>query len=96
MVKVRSQFVCQQCGASYGKWAGRCENCGEWNTLVEQAPAAGAGQSLVAKAGGSGKKLTVQSIANAHEETFATKRISSGTGDLDTVLEVGLYRVRLP
>ncbi len=37
MGKAKSQFVCQSCGTSYGKWAGKCENCGEWNTLVEQA-----------------------------------------------------------
>ena len=36
MAKARSQFVCQQCGVSFSKWAGRCENCGEWNSLVEQ------------------------------------------------------------
>lgn len=29
-------FVCQSCGSVHGKWAGRCDSCGEWNTLVEE------------------------------------------------------------
>lgn len=33
--KFHSQFVCQQCGYSQVGWAGKCPNCGEWNTLVE-------------------------------------------------------------
>ncbi|MBB1566449.1 hypothetical protein HG431_001585, partial [Candidatus Saccharibacteria bacterium] len=33
MAKARSNFVCQNCGAGYPKWTGKCENCGEWNTL---------------------------------------------------------------
>ncbi len=35
MVKRTTTFACQNCGASYGKWAGQCDSCGEWNTLVE-------------------------------------------------------------
>jgi predicted ATP-dependent serine protease len=32
----RSSFVCQNCGASSPRWSGRCDACGEWNTLVEE------------------------------------------------------------
>jgi len=88
MVKMKTQFVCQQCGASYSKWSGRCENCGEWNTLVEQEviPAA---QSSVAKAGASGKKLKVEAIHSA-QKTKDTQRISTGIDDVNTVLGGGL------
>lgn len=89
MVKIKSQFVCQQCGANYSKWSGRCENCGEWNTLVEQAPAAVSGQSSVAKAGASGKKLTVQSIKSARSDK-AMSRLSTHVADLDEVLGGGI------
>ncbi len=34
--KTHVQYVCQQCGHSQAKWAGRCPNCGEWNSLLEQ------------------------------------------------------------
>ncbi|MGA9836661.1 MAG: hypothetical protein WBQ26_05015, partial [Gemmatimonadaceae bacterium] len=29
-------YRCTECGADHPKWAGRCETCGEWNTLVEE------------------------------------------------------------
>jgi DNA repair protein RadA/Sms len=35
MAKMRTQFVCQQCGSTSPKWMGRCPDCGEWNTMVE-------------------------------------------------------------
>ena len=38
MAKPTTRFVCQSCGATGTKWAGRCETCGEWNTIVEEKP----------------------------------------------------------
>lgn len=83
----KSQFVCQNCGASYGKWSGRCENCGEWNTLVEQMSSVA--QSNVAKAGSSGKKLNVQSISQISGDADGS-RLSTGIEDLDLVLGGGI------
>lgn len=89
MARGKTQFVCQQCGTSYSKWTGRCENCGEWNTLIEQAVVSVSAQSTVAKAGASGKKLAVQSI-DAAKADVRTQRISTGVTDLDTVLGGGI------
>ncbi len=36
MAKQRKIFVCQSCGTISGKWAGQCEGCGEWNSIVEE------------------------------------------------------------
>ena len=36
MVKRKTIFTCQSCGTTYGKWAGQCDSCGEWNTLVAE------------------------------------------------------------
>ena len=36
MQKVKKIFVCQECGTSYPKWEGRCNACGEWNSLIEE------------------------------------------------------------
>ena len=36
--KVKSLFVCSECGYESVKWYGKCPNCGEWNTMEEQAP----------------------------------------------------------
>ena len=88
MVKTRTSFVCQNCGVSYPKWTGKCDNCGEWNTLVEQAPVA-AGKSAVARSATSGRELTPQTMNSiAVEET--QKRMSTGYGDLDLVLGGGV------
>ena len=35
----KSIFVCQACGATASRWAGRCASCEEWNTLVEETDA---------------------------------------------------------
>ena len=36
MPKPSSCFICQSCGSVHSKWAGRCDSCGKWNTLVEE------------------------------------------------------------
>jgi len=36
MARIRKNFVCQSCGATTGKWAGQCEACGEWNSILEE------------------------------------------------------------
>jgi DNA repair protein RadA/Sms len=87
MPKTKTQYVCQNCGATHTKWSGRCDNCGEWNTLVEQV--VDTGKSVVAKAGSSGKTLKVQSI-NAIATESADARMSTGIGDLDMVLGGGI------
>ena len=87
MAKSKSQFVCQNCGTTHSKWSGRCDNCGEWNTLVEQAVEGGL--SSVAKASSSGKPLKTQSIKDVmSEESIA--RMSTGVSDLDEVLGGGV------
>ena len=87
MAKAKTQFICQNCGAAHSKWSGRCENCGEWNTLVEQAT--DIGKSSVAKASSTGRALNVQSI-RAISADEGTKRMGTGTADLDVVLGGGI------
>ena len=38
MAKAQSRYVCQSCGAATQKWSGRCDSCGEWNSIVEETP----------------------------------------------------------
>ena len=86
MVKTRTQFVCQNCGANDQKWTGRCDNCGEWNTLVEQMPLV-SGKSGVARS--SGRELTPQTIGTINTDDD-TRRLSTGINDLNTVLGGGI------
>ncbi len=88
MVKSKTQFVCQNCGASYSKWIGKCENCGEWNTLVEQV-AVSVGKSVVARSGNSGNILSVQTMRSISSRETA-KRMLTGFSDLDDVLGGGI------
>lgn len=88
MAKVKTIFVCQNCGASYPKWQGRCDNCGQWNTLVEQIQSV-AGKSAVARSASSGTVLTSQTIGSINTEASA-KRMSTEFDDLDLVLGGGI------
>lgn len=88
MVKLKSQFVCQNCGTTYPKWTGKCENCGEWNTLVEQASTI-VGKSAVARSADTGRVLTPQTMSAISVETDIV-RMSTGFDDLDAVLGGGI------
>lgn len=87
MVRSKSQFVCQNCGATYPKWTGRCENCDQWNTLVEQV--VDHGKSAVSRGSSSGKVLSALSINSINSEDHAS-RMATGFEDLDMVLGGGI------
>ncbi|MGB3945897.1 MAG: DNA repair protein RadA [Candidatus Saccharimonadales bacterium] len=87
MAKTKTKFVCGNCGATYPKWTGRCDNCGEWNTLAEQAVESGA--SVVAKSSVGGKLLKTQSIG-AIETHELNERLDTGFDELNAVLGGGI------
>ncbi|MBR3323240.1 DNA repair protein RadA [Candidatus Saccharibacteria bacterium] len=90
MAKTKAKFVCQNCGTSYVKWAGRCEQCGEWNTLLEQeVPTEAEAKSALARGAVSGKKLAAVSI-NEIEPSDAGSRLKTGFPELDNVLGGGI------
>ena len=94
-MKSKSQFVCQQCGASYAKWVGQCTNCQAWNSLVEQvvenngSGGGTAGKSALAKGAVSGKKLKYAKIASIIPSD-AKARLATQFKDLNTVLGGGI------
>jgi DNA repair protein RadA/Sms len=75
------RFTCSNCGAAYNKWQGRCGNCGEWNTLVEQV------EISTATAGASGRKLATETLSAAKKSS--PSRLSSGIKEVDEVLGGG-------
>ncbi len=81
MAKVASQCVCQSCGTVHPKWSGRCDNCGEWNSIIEEAteaPASGAkGKAL--------PKGRVSKLYGLQGEMAAPPRIETGITELDRV-----------
>jgi DNA repair protein RadA/Sms len=88
-MKTRVKFVCQNCGASYGKWSGRCEQCGEWNTLLEQVVEDIPKSNKLKSAATTGKTLSPTSIDDI-VPTDQKHRLSTSLPDLDSVLGGGI------
>ena len=66
MARTALAFVCQSCGSAHNKWAGRCDDCGEWNTLVEEAAAPPIGAS--AKRMGKGRPFVLEGLTASEKE----------------------------
>jgi DNA repair protein RadA/Sms len=84
MAKDKIRFVCQSCAAAHAKWQGRCDACGEWNTLVEEAPAA-RGPGPASKAG-PGRRVEFVDLAGV---SAPPARMLTGIAELDRVLGGG-------
>lgn len=88
MAKSKNQFTCQNCGSVYQKWQGKCDNCQQWNSLVEEIVEK-TGKSIVSKSENTGKVLKVQQMGSiVGKELFS--RLLTGFGDLDDVLGGGI------
>ena len=87
-MKIKNQFVCQQCGTTYAKWVGQCANCNAWNSLVEQPVEAISPKTALAKGRSSGKKLDFVKISTI-APSDAKARLLTGFKDLDVVLGGG-------
>ncbi len=84
MAKNQTTYVCQSCGYVSPRWAGKCPNCSEWNTFVEeiQAPA------RAARKGRLPASLEPVSLDDVSKD--AVPRVRSGIAELDRVLGGGL------
>lgn len=78
--------MCQQCGAIRSKWSGRCDNCGAWNSFIEQV-AQNTAQNVVVVS--QGKALQPQPITKIQPSDQAG-RLQTGLGDFDAVLGGGI------
>jgi len=83
----KSTFVCQNCGAVSSRWAGKCPSCEEWNTLIEEANAVAPPGSGLARKGGSGRVITLESLKGRASEA---PRFSTGLTELDRVTGGGI------
>jgi len=85
MARGQISFVCQSCGAVHTKWSGRCDQCGAWNTLIEEnaAPPAGAGARKTSK----GRPFALEGLATADREP---PRRLTGIAEFDRVTGGGL------
>jgi len=88
MPKQAKKFVCNNCGAQYSSWAGRCAQCGEWNTITEEIQVVAVTGTGLNKKAGQGRQLSVQAVAKS--ATKDEKRMPTGIADVDAVLGGGI------
>lgn len=87
MAKLKSLYVCSECGYESAKWYGKCPGCGEWNTMSEEIP--------VSESSKGNKKLSasVQPVLRLNEIAGdVEKRISTGINEFDRVLGGGIVQ----
>jgi len=85
MPKPSSCFVCQSCGSVHSKWAGRCDSCGEWNSLVEEITSQ---HSKPVRKGG--KKTRSIDFVDLGGESADVPRLRTNIAELDRVTGGGL------
>lgn len=83
MSKSSLAFTCTACGAAHRKWGGKCDACGAWNSIIEEAPLSTGPKSLGAK----GRSIPLTDLAT---EEAPPPRAASGMDELDRVLGGGL------
>jgi DNA repair protein RadA/Sms len=83
VAKAATQFACTDCGYSAGRWFGKCPQCGEFGTLVEEPPP---------EARAAGPKATLRLVDVKAEQA---ERIPTGVPELDRVLGGGLVPASL-
>lgn len=91
MAKIRSQYVCSNCGHVESKWVGRCPACGEWNTLEESSfvPASGKKSSLTSVRT---SQSTVAASRLVEVESTNSDRLVTKISEFNRVMGGGLIR----
>src|SRR5215470_13087032 len=88
MARKSLTFVCQNCGAVFGRWQGKCEACGEWNTISEES-----GDKPVAAGPGKprrlGRPFALHPLSGSAEDA---PRTPSQIAELDRVTGGGFVR----
>jgi len=78
-------FVCQSCGTVHGKWAGRCDSCGQWNSLVEEIPSQNAPKS--GRRTKKGRGIEFVELSGVSQDV---PRLKTGIAEFDRVTGGGL------
>jgi DNA repair protein RadA/Sms len=87
MARRPENFVCQNCGAVYGRWQGKCDACGEWNTIAEEGAALE--RAVPGRSTRKGRVFALEPLAGASTEA---PRLASGVAELDRVTGGGFVR----
>lgn len=85
MPKPQKSFICQNCGAVHSRWSGKCESCGEWNSIAEEALEAALPKGMGAKKG-----RAVEFVDLKGERADRLPRHITGIAEFDRVAGGGL------
>lgn len=85
MAKVKTRFICQECGAHASKWQGRCTECGSWNSLQEEIIESGRSHGMALNLEAGAEVVSLDSVDTQQEQRFPT-----GIEELDRVLGGGV------
>lgn len=72
MAKIKTKFVCQDCGYESAKWMGKCPGCGKWNTLVEEFESKGTNRSYPGIEKGNSRPSPITKIVGEEEPRLFT------------------------
>lgn len=89
MPRSDSVYVCQSCGAVHAKWAGRCDDCGSWNSLQEETPSAPLGTQASAPKRSAGRRARLE-LVDLGSATDDPPRFETGMAEFDRVAGGGL------
>lgn len=92
-MKFKTVFVCQKCGYEAPKWAGKCPDCGEWNSLVEEVKAQESKKAPTRTR--SFTEFSSEVVKLADSKTVHEERISTHIGEFDRLLGGGLVKGQL-
>lgn len=84
MAKPKAQYICQECGTTYGKWSGKCSACGTWDKIIEET---GNRSYTKTKSDATGEVIKFASLSG---KTETPPRTSTTLNELDRVLGGGL------
>ena len=87
MPKLKTRFVCQECGASSSQWMGQCNQCKAWNSLVEETAPSTAAPNHPHYAGAQSTLLSLADVSLTQKP-----RCSTGLSEFDHVLGGGLVK----
>jgi DNA repair protein RadA/Sms len=88
VAKVKTHYVCQECGADSAQWSGKCFECGAWNSLVEFKESKGKTQKSKSPSVGNTEIKTLREFSSPEQQN----RISSGFPEVDRVLGGGFLQ----
>lgn len=91
-MKFKTVFVCQKCGYESPKWAGKCPECGEWNTLTEEVKQQ---ESKKEKRTRSFTDFSSEVVKLSDGKAAREERIPTGIGEFDRLLGGGLVKGQL-